>query len=115
MVTPAEAVAELPDDVLFDEAAPMLCAGITTFNSLRNSGARAGDVVAVHGVGGLGHLGIQYASKLGFMTVAIGRGKDKETLARKLGANQYIDSATADLVEALQHLGGARVILATAP
>ena len=115
MVAPAGAVAELPDDVPFDEAAPMLCAGITTFNSLRNSGARAGDVVAVHGVGGLGHLGIQYASKLGFMTVAIGRGKDKETLAKKLGANQYIDSATANPVEALQHLGGARVILATAP
>ncbi len=115
MVVPAEAVAELPDDVPFDEAAPMLCAGITTFNSLRNSGARAGDVVAVHGIGGLGHLGIQYASKLGFMTVAIGRGKDKEALAKKLGATQYIDSAVANPVEALQHLGGARVILATAP
>jgi len=115
MVAREEAVAALPDELPSDEAAPMLCAGITTFNSLRNSGARAGDVVAVHGVGGLGHLGIQYASKLGFKTVAIGRGKDKEALARKLGAIHYIDSATGNPVDVLQRLGGARVILATAP
>lgn len=115
MVAREEAVAALPDELPSDEAAPMLCAGITTFNSLRNSGARAGDVVAVHGVGGLGHLGIQYASKLGFKTVAIGRGQDKEALAKKLGANHYIDSATGNPVDVLQRLGGARVILATAP
>jgi D-arabinose 1-dehydrogenase-like Zn-dependent alcohol dehydrogenase len=92
-----------------------LCAGITTFNSLRNSGARAGDVVAIQGVGGLGHLGIQYASKLGFVTVAIGRGKDKEPLAKKLGATHYFDASAGNPAEALQRLGGARVILATAP
>jgi len=115
MVAREEAVASLPDELPSDEAAPMLCAGITTFNSLRNSGATAGEVVAVHGIGGLGHLGIQYASKLGFITVAIGRGKDKEALAKKLGANHYIDSAGENPVEVLQRLGGARVILATAP
>jgi D-arabinose 1-dehydrogenase-like Zn-dependent alcohol dehydrogenase len=115
LVVPAEAVVALPDGLAADEAAPLLCAGITTFNSLRNSGARAGDVVAVQGIGGLGHLGIQYASKLGFVTVAVGRGKDKEALARKLGAMHYIDASAADPAEALQGLGGARVILATAP
>ena len=95
LLTPAEALASIPDELSADEAAPLLCAGITTFNSLRRSGARAGDLVAIHGIGGLGHLGIQFAAKLGFNTVAIGRGKDKEHLARKLGASQYIGSSSA--------------------
>jgi D-arabinose 1-dehydrogenase-like Zn-dependent alcohol dehydrogenase len=115
VISPAEAVAALPDDIPFDQAAPLLCAGITVFNALRNSGARAGDLVAVQGIGGLGHLGIQYARQMGFRTIAIGRGADKEPLARKLGANAYIDTGTGDPVEALRKLGGARVILATAP
>jgi D-arabinose 1-dehydrogenase-like Zn-dependent alcohol dehydrogenase len=115
LVVPAEAVASLPDELPADEAAPLLCAGITTFNSLRNSGARAGDLVAVQGIGGLGHLAIQYASKLGFVTVAIARGKDREPLAKQLGAIQYIDGSSTNPAEALQRLGGARVILATAP
>src|SRR6202166_3136286 len=115
MVTPAEAVAAIPDDLPAAEAAPLLCAGITVFNALRNSGARPGDLVAVQGIGGLGHLGIQYARQMGFRTVAIGRGKDKETLARKLGAHEYVDSGAGDPSDALQKLGGARVILATAP
>ena len=114
-VVPAEAVASLPDDLAADEAAPLLCAGITTFNSLRNSGARAGDLVAVQGIGGLGHLGIQFASKLGFQTVAVGHSNEKEPLARKLGAKHYLDSKTVNAGEELQKLGGARVILATAP
>src|SRR5439155_6932618 len=92
-----------------------MCAGVTVFNALRNSGARCGDVVAVHGIGGLGHLGIQYARRMGFHTVAVGRGKDKEALGRKLGAHHYIDSDTSDAAGELQKLGGARVILATAP
>jgi D-arabinose 1-dehydrogenase-like Zn-dependent alcohol dehydrogenase len=115
LVVPAEAVASLPDELSAEEAAPLLCAGITTFNSLRNSGALAGDVVAVQGIGGLGHLGVQFSSKLGFRTVAIGRGKDKEPLARKLGAVDYVDAASTNPAEELQRLGGARVILATAP
>ena len=115
VVVPAEAVASLPDELPAEEAAPLLCAGITTFNSLRNSGARAGDLVAVQGIGGLGHLGIQYASKMGFTTVAVGRGKDKEALAKALGAVHYIDAAAANSAEELQRLGGAQVILATAP
>jgi D-arabinose 1-dehydrogenase-like Zn-dependent alcohol dehydrogenase len=115
LVVPAEAVAALPDELPAEEAAPLLCAGITTFNSLRNSGARAGDLVAVQGIGGLGHLGIQYASKMGFTTVAVGRGKDKAPLAKTLGAVHYIDAAAASPAEELQRLGGARVILATAP
>jgi len=115
MVTPAEAVAAMPDHLPAAEAAPLLCAGITVFNALRNSGARAGDLVAVQGIGGLGHLGIQYARQMGFRTVAIGRGSDKETLARKLGASVYVDTAAGNPAEALQKLGGARVILATAP
>jgi D-arabinose 1-dehydrogenase-like Zn-dependent alcohol dehydrogenase len=115
MVAPAEAVAAIPDDLPAAEAAPLLCAGITVFNSLRNSGARAGDLVAVQGIGGLGHLGIQYARQMGFRTVAVGRGKDKETLARKLGAHEYIDTGAGAPAEALRRLGGARVILATAP
>jgi D-arabinose 1-dehydrogenase-like Zn-dependent alcohol dehydrogenase len=115
VVVPAEVVASLPDELPAEEAAPLLCAGVTTFNSLRNSGARAGDLVAVQGIGGLGHLGIQYASKLGLRTVAIGRGKDKEPLARQLGAVHYIDAAAVNAAEELQRLGGAQVILATAP
>lgn len=111
----AEAVAAMPDDLPADEAAPLMCAGITVFNSLRNSGARAGDLVAVQGIGGLGHLGIQYARQMGFRTVAIGRGKEKESLARKLGAHEYVDTGAGSPVQALQKLGGARVILATAP
>src|SRR5229473_1265422 len=115
MVTPAEAVAAIPDDLPAAEAAPLLCAGITVFNALRNSGARAGDLVAVQGIGGLGHLGIQYSRQMGFRTFAIGRGKDKEALARKLGAAHYVDTATSDPVAELQKSGGASVILATAP
>jgi D-arabinose 1-dehydrogenase-like Zn-dependent alcohol dehydrogenase len=115
MVSPAEAVAAIPDDLPAAEAAPLLCAGITVFNALRNSGARAGDLVAVHGIGGLGHLGIQYSRQMGFRTFAIGRGKDKEALARKLGASHYVDSAAGDPAAELQTFGGARVILATAP
>ena len=115
MVAPAEAVAAIPDDLPADEAAPLLCAGITVYNSLRNSGARGGDLVAVQGIGGLGHLGIQYARQMGFRTVAIGRGGDKAALARKLGAHEYVDSGAGAPAEALQKLGGARVILATAP
>src|ERR1700686_4467330 len=115
VIAPAEAVALMPDDLPADEAAPLLCAGITVYNALRNSGARAGDLVAVQGIGGLGHLGIQYARQMGFRTFAIGRGKDKEALARKLGAAHYVDSGAGDPSAALQKLGGAHVILATAP
>ena len=115
MVAPAEAVALMPDDLRADEAAPLMCAGITVFNALRNSGARAGDLVAVQGIGGLGHLGIQYARQMGFRTVAIGRGGDKQVLAKKLGAHQYVDTNAGDPSEALQKLGGADVVLATAP
>ena len=115
MVAPHEAVALLPDDLDFVEAAPLLCAGITTYNALRNQGAQPGDLVAVQGVGGLGHLAIQYASKAGFEVAAISRGTDKEDLARDLGAHHYIDAKANDAGEALQALGGARVILATAP
>lgn len=115
MVAPAEAVAAIPDDLPPEEAAPLLCAGITVYNSLRNSGARAGDLVAVQGIGGLGHLGIQYARQMGFRTVGIGRGRDKEPLARKLGAHEYVDTSASAPAAHLQKLGGARVILATAP
>lgn len=115
MVVPAEAVAAIPDDLQAADAAPLLCAGITVFNALRNSGARPGDLVAVQGIGGLGHLGIQYARQMGFRTFAIGRGKDKEALARKLGATHYIDTAAGDPSAELQKFGGAHVILATAP
>ena len=115
MIAPAEAVAAMPDDLPADEAAPLLCAGITVYNPLRNSGARAGDLVAIQGIGGLGHLGIQCARRMGFRTVAIGRGGDKEPLARKLGAHEYVDTSAGAPAQALQKLGGARVILATAP
>jgi D-arabinose 1-dehydrogenase-like Zn-dependent alcohol dehydrogenase len=111
----AEAVAAIPDDLPADEAAPLLCAGITVFNALRNSAARGGDLVAVQGIGGLGHLGIQYARQMGFRTVAVGRGGDKQPLAKKLGAHEYIDTGAGDPAQALQKLGGANVILATAP
>ena len=114
MVAPASAVALMPADLPPIEGAPLMCAGLTTFNSLRNSGARAGDVVAVLGLGGLGHLGVQYAAKMGFHTVGIARGKDKEPLARQLGAAVYIDSQAEDPAAALQKLGGAKIILATA-
>lgn len=113
MVAPVSAVARFPDDLPPVDAAPLLCAGITTFNALRNSGARPGDVVAVLGLGGLGHLAVQYAAKSGFRTVAIARGQDKEPLARQLGAHVYIDSQSHDPAAELQKLGGANVILAT--
>jgi D-arabinose 1-dehydrogenase-like Zn-dependent alcohol dehydrogenase len=115
MLAPAEAVAAIPEELPAAEAAPLLCAGITVFNALRNSGARAGDLVAVQGIGGLGHLGIQYARQMGFRTFAIGQGKDKEALARKLGAAHYVDTVAGDPSAELQKFGGARVILATAP
>src|SRR5271156_18302 len=115
MIAAAEAVAAIPDDLSAADAAPLLCAGITVYNALRNSGARAGDLVAVQGIGGLGHLGVQYARQMGFRTFAIGRGKDKEPLARKLGATHYIDTASGDPSAELQKFGGAHVILATAP
>jgi D-arabinose 1-dehydrogenase-like Zn-dependent alcohol dehydrogenase len=114
MVAPVSAVARMAVDLPPTDAAPLLCAGITTFNALRNSGARPGDVVAVLGLGGLGHLGVQYAAKMGFHTVGIARGKDKEPLARQLGAAVYIDNQAQDPAAELQKLGGARVILATA-
>jgi D-arabinose 1-dehydrogenase-like Zn-dependent alcohol dehydrogenase len=115
MVAPAEAVAAMPDDLPAAEAAPLLCAGITVFNALRNSGARAGDLVAIQGIGGLGHLGIQYARQMGFRTVAIGRGADKQPLATKLGAHEYIDTNANAPGAALKKLGGAKIALATAP
>jgi D-arabinose 1-dehydrogenase-like Zn-dependent alcohol dehydrogenase len=115
MITSAQGLAAIPDALDFAEAGPLLCAGITTFNALRNSGAMPGDLVAVQGLGGLGHLGIQYANKMGFETVAIGRGEDKKDFAAKLGAHHYIDTNTAKPAEALQKLGGAKTILATAP
>ena len=114
MVAPAEALARIPNELSPEEAAPLLCAGLTTYNSLRNSGARAGDLVAVLGVGGLGHLAIQFSSKMGFETVAVGRGKEKEALARKLGAVHYIDSQTQNPAQELAKLGGATSIIATA-
>jgi D-arabinose 1-dehydrogenase-like Zn-dependent alcohol dehydrogenase len=115
LVIGAEAVAAMPDELPSDEAGPLLCAGITVYNAMRNSIARAGDLVAIQGIGGLGHLGIQYARQMGFHTVAIGRGADKETLAKKLGAHSYIDSQAVSVADALQKLGGARLVLATAP
>jgi D-arabinose 1-dehydrogenase-like Zn-dependent alcohol dehydrogenase len=115
MVAPQEVLVRMPDDLSDVDAAPLLCAGLTTFNALRNSGARAGDVVAILGIGGLGHLGVQFARKMGFITVAIARGEDKAPLAKQLGAHHYIDSESQNIEEALQPLGGARVILATAP
>ncbi|MGA9885826.1 MAG: alcohol dehydrogenase [Candidatus Acidiferrales bacterium] len=114
-VVPVEALAALPDSLGYVEAAPLLCAGITTYNSLRHSGAMPGDLVAVQGVGGLGHLGIQFANKFGYKVAAIGRGPENAALAKKLGAAVYIDSQSTKPAEELQKLGGAQVILATAP
>ena len=113
MIAPASALAGIPEGLSAVDAGPLMCAGITTFNSLRNSGARPGDLVAILGIGGLGHLGIQFAAKMGFRTVAIARGTDKEPLARKLGAWSYIDSKTQDPAAELLKLGGAKVVLAT--
>jgi D-arabinose 1-dehydrogenase-like Zn-dependent alcohol dehydrogenase len=115
VIVPAAVLALIPDDLPAEEAGPFMCAGVTVFNALRNSGARAGEVVAVHGIGGLGHLGVQYARRMGFNTVAINRGTDKEELARQLGAHDYIDATAQDVVAELQKLGGASVILAAAP
>ncbi|HWZ86651.1 MAG TPA: alcohol dehydrogenase [Thermoanaerobaculia bacterium] len=113
VIAPSGALARIPDALTPAEAAPLMCAGVTTFNSLRHSGAQPGDLVAVLGIGGLGHLGIQFASKMGFDTVAIARGGDKESLAKKLGARVYIDSQKQDPAAELGKLGGARVVLAT--
>ena len=115
MIAPASVIAAIPYELPAEEAGPFMCAGVTVYNALRNSGARAGDVVAIHGVGGLGHLGVQYARRMGFETVAINRGNDKQELAHQLGAHHYIDTSANDVVAELQKLGGARVILATAP
>src|SRR5437868_810175 len=115
MVAPVEALAAIPDSLNAVEAAPLLCAGITTFNALRHSGALPGDLVAVQGIGGLGHLGIQFANKFGYRVAAVGRGPENAGLAKKLGASVYIDSKSTNAAEELQKLGGARVILATAP
>jgi len=113
-LVPFEALALIPDEISPVEAGPLLCAGITTFNSLRNSGARGGDTVAILGIGGLGHLAVQFASKMGLRTIAIARGKDKEAFAKQLGAHHYIDSTGGDPAADLQKLGGAKIILATA-
>ncbi len=115
LIARAETLAAIPDALPAEEAGPFMCAGVTVYNALRNAGARAGEVVAVHGIGGLGHLGVQYARQMGFATVAITRGNDKESLAWQLGAHHYIDAVAQDAATALQKLGGARVILATAP
>jgi propanol-preferring alcohol dehydrogenase len=115
MIAEARAITSVPDQLTSAEAAPLLCAGITTYNALRNAGLRGGDLVAAQGIGGLGHLGVQFARQLGFHTVAIGRGGDKEKLAKDLGAHVYVDTAVDDAVTVLQRMGGARAILATAP
>ena len=115
MVAPAEALVAMPDSLSDVEAAPLLCAGVTTYNALRHSGALPGDLVAIQGIGGLGHLGIQFANKFGYRVAAIGRGTENSALAKKLGASVYIDSQSTKPAEALQTLGGAKVILATAP
>jgi D-arabinose 1-dehydrogenase-like Zn-dependent alcohol dehydrogenase len=115
MVAPAQVLARLPDGLSATEAGPLMCAGVTTYNALRNSGARAGEVVAVLGVGGLGHLGVQYAARMGFATIVVARGRDKEPLAKRLGAVDYVDSEKQDVAAELTKIGGAKVILATAP
>jgi alcohol dehydrogenase/propanol-preferring alcohol dehydrogenase len=115
VVAPAVVLAPVPEELSFAEAAPLLCAGVTTFNALRNAGARSGDLVAIQGLGGLGHLGVQYARAMGFEVVALSRGKDKEEFAGKLGAHHYVDTTEPESTSRLQELGGARVILATAP
>ena len=113
IIVPASALALIPSELSFEEAAPLMCAGITTFNALRNSGARPGDLVAILGLGGLGHLAVQFASKMGFNTFAIARGKDKEASAKKLGARHYLDSQAQDIPAELQKYGGAKVLLST--
>jgi D-arabinose 1-dehydrogenase-like Zn-dependent alcohol dehydrogenase len=113
VIAPANAIALVPDDLKDAEAGPLLCAGITTFNALRNSGARPGDTVAILGIGGLGHLAVQYAAKAGYRTVAVARGQDKGPLAKQLGAHIYIDSTTQDPAKELQKIGGANIILST--
>ena len=113
MIAEARGISSVPNELTSAEAAPLLCAGITTYNALRNAGLRGGDLVAVQGIGGLGHLGVQFARRMGFRTVAIGRGRDKEKLAKDLGAHAYIDAAAEDAAVALQRMGGARAILAT--
>ncbi|HZC46853.1 MAG TPA: alcohol dehydrogenase [Candidatus Acidoferrum sp.] len=115
VIAPVEALAHIPDALRPEEAAPLMCAGITTFNALRHSGASPGDLVAIQGIGGLGHLGIQFAAKSGYNVIAIGRGEDKQTLALKLGARRYIDSGRQDVAAEMSKEGGASVILATAP
>jgi D-arabinose 1-dehydrogenase-like Zn-dependent alcohol dehydrogenase len=115
VIVPVEALAHIPEALRPEEAAPLMCAGITTFNALRHSGAGPGDLVAIQGIGGLGHLGVQWASKFGYDVIAIGRGQDKQALAKKLGARRYIDSATQNVAAELTREGGAAVILATAP
>jgi D-arabinose 1-dehydrogenase-like Zn-dependent alcohol dehydrogenase len=115
MRTPANGLVRIPHDLATVDAAPLLCAGVTTYNSIRRSGARPGETVAILGLGGLGHLGVQFARKMGFRTVAIARGADKEALAKELGAHIYIDAAAVNAAEALSKLGGAKTILATAP
>jgi D-arabinose 1-dehydrogenase-like Zn-dependent alcohol dehydrogenase len=115
MIAEARGISSIPDELSSAEAAPLLCAGITTYNALRNAGLRGGDLVAVQGIGGLGHLGVQFARRMGFRTVAIGRGSNKEKLAKDLGAHVYIDTAVDDAAAVLQRMGGARAILATAP
>src|SRR5213594_3711748 len=115
MVAPVEALARMPESLDAVEAAPLMCAGVTTFNALRHSGAVPGDLVAVQGIGGLGHLGIQFANKFGYRVAAVGRGPENSALAKKLGAHIYIDSKNSDAAAELQKLGGAKVILATAP
>jgi D-arabinose 1-dehydrogenase-like Zn-dependent alcohol dehydrogenase len=115
MIAPVEAVARMPESLDAADAAPLLCAGITTFNAVRHSGAVPSDLVAIQGIGGLGHLAIQFAQKFGYQVAAVGRGSESAGLARKLGANVYIDSAATNAAAELQKLGGARVILATAP
>jgi D-arabinose 1-dehydrogenase-like Zn-dependent alcohol dehydrogenase len=114
MVAPAQALARRPRELTAQECGPLMCAGVTTFNALRNSGVRAGERVAVVGIGGLGHLAVQFSAKMALETVAIGRGKDKEALARKLGAHHYIDSDTQDVPKELLKLGGAKLVLGTA-
>jgi len=111
MIAEARGIASIPDELSSAEAAPLLCAGVTTYNALRNAGLRAGDLVAAQGIGGLGHLGVQFARRMGFRTVAIGRGRDKEKLAKDLGAHLYIDAAVEDAVTLLQRMGGASAIL----
>jgi D-arabinose 1-dehydrogenase-like Zn-dependent alcohol dehydrogenase len=115
VIVPFEAAARIPDGLDAADAAPLLCAGVTTFNALRNSGARPGDTVAVQGIGGLGHLAIQFASRMGFRTVALSRGADKKALARELGAHEYVDAKDVEPAEGLRALGGADLVLATAP